>query len=891
MNKNANFIKQRLSLREPLKESLDIVAILTENLLLKKEVDLEVELEKVKNLYPSCTNFERQFPSICFSIATGVGKTRLMGACVAYLYLQKGIKNFFILAPNITIYEKLIRDFGDPGYQKYLFNGISEFVYNKPLVITGENYNQTGLLFKDSEVRINIFNVAKFNSENRGTRSGDNKLPPRIKRLSEYLGQSYWDYLSGLNDLVILMDEAHRYHADASKNAINELKPVLGIELTATPLDEKGNSFKNVVYEYSLAKALQDGKYVKNPAIATRKNFNVSLLTIEEIEKIKLEDAISVHQNTMNELELYSRNNNKKMVKPFILIVCRDINHAKDTYNYINSNSFFDGSFIGKVLQIDSSTKNEEAIERQFIELENYENDIEIVIHVNMLKEGWDVCNLYTIVPLRAANASILIEQTIGRGLRLPFGGERTGVDKVDKLTVIAHDNFEKVIEAAQDPNSVLNKMSFIRLEDEELNIKKEVVTSFSKVNNEINREEKRIELISNESEKQTAKNILDAKKSIIHILPTFNTNSNVKQINDLTKPEVKATVIAKITNQIKENNYLFVDEVINEVNAIYNDVVAAYKQNIIEIPRMDLVLGEAEIYIEDFELDISKGFDFTLLNEEIMVVELSGERRTENIGVIYGAQVNDNPLKQVLAEILNDPEIDYESNADLLHKLVKQTIDYINNKLLEKNKLWLLIRQYRKFIANRIVVQMKEHLHISEPEYIVEKVLPFVKIEDWNFSVIKNGRRDFKDEIKQKSLIPNLVFAGFKKACHFEYKFDSGTEKDFAYVLENDSSVIKWIRPAARQFNIYWNNNSKQYFPDFIVETEKIIYMVETKEEDKINSEEVQEKKHAALKYCQYATNFTANNNGKEWKYLLIPHTDVNKTKSFEYFVQNYKQ
>lgn len=77
---------------------------------------------------------------------------------------------------------------------------------------------------------------------------------------------------------------------------------------------------------------------------------------------------------------------------------------------------------MGKVLQIDSSTKKDEEIEQLFVSLENPENEIEIVIHVNMLKEGWDVSNLYTIVPLRAANASVLIEQTIGRGLRLPFG-------------------------------------------------------------------------------------------------------------------------------------------------------------------------------------------------------------------------------------------------------------------------------------------------------------------------------------------------------------------------------------------------------------------------------------------------------------------------------------
>ena len=54
-----------------------------------------------------------------------------MGAIITYLYLAKGIKNFFILAPNLTIYEKLIKDFGDPAYSKYVFNGISEFVHNR----------------------------------------------------------------------------------------------------------------------------------------------------------------------------------------------------------------------------------------------------------------------------------------------------------------------------------------------------------------------------------------------------------------------------------------------------------------------------------------------------------------------------------------------------------------------------------------------------------------------------------------------------------------------------------------------------------------------------------------------------------------------------------------
>ena len=72
-----------------------------------------------------------------------------------------------------------------------------------------------------------------------------------------------------------------------------------------------------------------------------------------------------------------------------------------------------------------------------------------------MLKEGWDVTNLYTIVPLRAANARTLIEQTIGRGLRLPYG-KRTGVTAVDRLNIVAHDRFQEIVDDANKPDSPL---------------------------------------------------------------------------------------------------------------------------------------------------------------------------------------------------------------------------------------------------------------------------------------------------------------------------------------------------------------------------------------------------------------------------------------------------
>ena len=161
MNNIANNIKQRLSMREPLCAALDVVVQITDKLKLEKQYKenaveqfLIKELTAVNELFPTCTNFERDFPSIAFSIATGIGKTRLMAACIAYLYLKKGIRHFFVLAPNLTLYEKLIRDFNDISYSKYAFKGLTEFVHNRPVVITGENYDQARGLFSDTEIQI-----------------------------------------------------------------------------------------------------------------------------------------------------------------------------------------------------------------------------------------------------------------------------------------------------------------------------------------------------------------------------------------------------------------------------------------------------------------------------------------------------------------------------------------------------------------------------------------------------------------------------------------------------------------------------------------------------------------------------------------------------------------
>lgn len=188
---------------------------------------------------------------------------------------------------------------------------MSDFDAANPRIIDGNNYSQINtnnlvqsLQFKEfeDEVTINVFNISKFNSSKETT---------KIKKLSEYIGTSYFSYLQNLPDLVVLMDESHRYRAESSSQAINELKPVLGLEFTATPYfqkktESKGKLFENIAYEYNLANAIRDG-YVKIPAVATRRNFD-DTISDDEKDFIKLQDGIHIHENTKLDLTLYAQN-------------------------------------------------------------------------------------------------------------------------------------------------------------------------------------------------------------------------------------------------------------------------------------------------------------------------------------------------------------------------------------------------------------------------------------------------------------------------------------------------------------------------------------------------------------------------------------------------------
>lgn len=303
-----------------------------------------------------------------------------------------------------------------------------------------------------NQIQINIFNISKINSEK------DKFGTPKIHRFSEYIGQSYFKYLSNLKNLIVFMDEAHHYHAKAGIEAIDNLNPRLGVELTATAMfsGNKNRPLNNIIYNYSLKEAIKD-KFLKIPTIVGQENFKKELYTEDSLEDLKIKDALTIHEHVKFELQIYSKENKKPLIKPLMLVIVNHISDIEGIYNKMKQIN--NGIYNHKILVLHS--KQEKKLEKENLKnlqtIEENTNPFEIVIHVNKLNEGWDVKNIYTILPLRAANSMILVEQSIGRGLRLPFS-DRTDNKSLDQLNIIFHDKFNELVKKFKQNNIDYNE-------------------------------------------------------------------------------------------------------------------------------------------------------------------------------------------------------------------------------------------------------------------------------------------------------------------------------------------------------------------------------------------------------------------------------------------------
>ena len=385
-------------------------------------------------------DYEPQTPLVV-NHATGVGKTYVMGALIEYLR-EMGHRNIMVVTPGLVIQNKTVANF-TKSHRKYI-GGFDV----QPDIITPENQRawrdsrdagQGSLAGTFLGSRIFVFNVQTLLAPKSTTQATTGETlaakQAKIRKFDENRGNLY-AHLQSLDDLVVFADESHLYgkSAKAFSAALTELDPAATIGLTASATADD-----DVVYRYPLYRAIAD-KYVKQPVLVYRKD---GYKKNTDGEERQLRDGLAVLRQKEAAYRRFIQDNpGTKPVKPVMFVTCADIDHATAVTALLRGDGYVGDT--DAVLQVDSK-HDDDATREKLDNLDAPDSPVRAVVAVSKLREGWDVSNVAVIVTLRASSSEILTQQTMGRGLRLPFG-KYTGDPAIDQLDIIAHTSYRNYL-------------------------------------------------------------------------------------------------------------------------------------------------------------------------------------------------------------------------------------------------------------------------------------------------------------------------------------------------------------------------------------------------------------------------------------------------------------
>lgn len=370
---------------------------------------------------------------VVLDMCTGSGKTFLMAAFTEYLRHQD-VRNAMIVTPSLVVQSKTVQNFR-PGTRRFIPGADVP-----PNVITPDDNSEWAgegtFRYDDHSLDLFVFNIQQLIAPRQlegGTSGGKEATQRRIRRDHETVGNLY-RHLTDADDLVIVADEHHLYgpSAKAFRQAIRDLQPAAVVGLTAS-----ASKTDNVIYRYPLYQAIEDG-HVKAPVIAFRRDGYGPLG-----EEQQLRDSLALLRGKQSAYDNFAGANADATSRNAVLfVVCSDVAHATETAQLLRGPDFFDSA--AAVLQVDNQHDDLHTRE-QLDRLDDSISPVRAVVSVDKLREGWDVKTIAVMVTLRSMTSDTLTQQTMGRGLRLPFG-RRTGVDTIDQLDIVAHDSFRRLL-------------------------------------------------------------------------------------------------------------------------------------------------------------------------------------------------------------------------------------------------------------------------------------------------------------------------------------------------------------------------------------------------------------------------------------------------------------
>lgn len=311
-----------------------------------------------------------------------------------------------------------------------------------------------------------------------------------------------------------------------------------------------------------------------------------------------------------------------------------------------------------------------------------------------------------------------------------------------------------------------------------------------------------------------------------------------------------------------------------------------AAQSGFIPIPRIKITDAGVEEYVfSDFDLALTDFTHVPIKNELLIqnLEDMQDRQRIKGDAIDFEGY---NPKKVILEQLRNKPEIDYMKCSALLFKLITQLCDHYETEF-GTNGMQNIVMMYKRDIGNKIYQQMMRHFY-CENGFLQEEVVGtrnYNMQQSYQFKEKVGLYEDFTEDIR------SVLFTGIKRGVFTTAKFDSKEgELTLARVLESDYDVLNWLRPHPKEFNITYNRGHI-YEPDFVVETERIIYLVEVKGEDKLNDPDVIAKKKRGIQYCEAASRWGKANGYKAWRYLFIPSKQVLPSSSFMQLAQRFQE
>ncbi|CCB91122.1 Type III restriction protein res subunit [Waddlia chondrophila 2032/99] len=431
--------------------------------------------------------FDEDWRRFVVKMATGSGKTKVLSMVITWCYFHKLYeeaselaRNFLVIAPNIIVLDRLYKDFeglrifyNDPLIPENGFDGRVWWDDFQMVLHVQDDVRVTqdaGNIFLSNIHRVYSGNDTPPTSEDENTMEYFLGSAPKGKTTDSKVDLGI--IVRDIDELIVLNDEAHHIHDKglawhkSIKDIHNQLTQkgkslALQVDVTATPKHNNGAIFVQTVADYPLVEAITQN-VVKRPVLPDASSR--AKLAERQSAKFTEKYADFIDLGVIEWRKAY--NEHQKMDKKAILFVMTD-----DTKNCDDVAEYLEGNYPdlknsvlvihtkknGEISEASSGKSKEELewLRKQANEIDNFESPYKAIVSVLVLKEGWDVRNVTTIVGLRAysAKSNILPEQTLGRGLRKMYPG-----DVEEYVSVVGTDAFMDFVESIQAEGVVLER-------------------------------------------------------------------------------------------------------------------------------------------------------------------------------------------------------------------------------------------------------------------------------------------------------------------------------------------------------------------------------------------------------------------------------------------------